>query len=73
MPEKYLKEMVCDRVAASMIYLGDKYNNWAPWEYYRTHKDENQFHKETKNRLELYLSNIGAYGFDIGMKMMEKE
>jgi hypothetical protein len=72
MPTKYLKEMICDRVAASMIYLGDKYNNWAPWEYYRTHKDENQFHEETRNRLELYLSNIGSYGFDVGMKIMEE-
>lgn len=69
MPEKYLREMVCDRVAASMVYLGDKYNNWAPWEYYRTHKDENQFHQETRDRLERYLCDIGSYGFDMAMKL----
>lgn len=68
MPKKYLKEMVCDRVAASMIYLGDKYHNVAPLEYYRSHKDENQFDTNTRARLEYYLKKISECGFEEAMK-----
>ena len=31
-PLRYVCEMVCDRVAASQIYLGDKYTDASPWE-----------------------------------------
>ena len=34
MPLKYVKEMFCDRVAASKIYLGDKYTDEAPINYF---------------------------------------
>ena len=38
-PLRYVCEMVCDRVAASQIYLGDKYTDASPWEYYlRVHE-----------------------------------
>ena len=68
MPTKYIKEMICDRVAASMTYLGDKYHNAAPWEYYFDHKDENQFDKYTRAILEQYLVRISEYGFEEAMK-----
>ena len=38
MPLRYVCEMVCDRVAASQIYLGDKYTDASPWEYYERSK-----------------------------------
>ena len=44
MPNKYVVEMICDRVAASMVYLGDKFTKRSALDYYRTHYDENQFH-----------------------------
>jgi hypothetical protein len=68
MPTKYLKEMICDRVAASMIYLGDKYHNAAPLEYYRSHKDENQFNPMTREHLEMCLESIKELGFEEAMK-----
>ena len=34
MPLRYLKEMFCDRVAASKIYQGDKYTEKHPLEYF---------------------------------------
>lgn len=55
MPMKYLAEMVCDRVAACKIYLGDKYTAEAPWNYYDTHRDENQFNSVTRTILEFIL------------------
>ena len=35
-PLRYVCEMVCDRVAASQIYLGDKYTAAAAWNYIRS-------------------------------------
>lgn len=64
MPKKYFKEMICDRVAASMIYLGDKYTDKAPYEYYLVHRDENQFHARTRCDLEFYLESIAKQGFE---------
>ena len=64
MPGKYFIEMLCDRVAASMVYLGDKYTDRSPLEYYLTHKDENQFSPLTRDHLEYCLNKIAEYGFD---------
>ena len=68
MPTKYLKEMICDRVAASMIYLGNNYHNVAPLEYYRSHMDENQFDVHTRSLLEYYLKKISECGFEEAMR-----
>ena len=65
MPREYFIEMICDRVAAAMIYLGDKYTDSSPLEYYLSHKDENQFSENTRNKLEFALMYISEYGFDV--------
>ena len=70
MPCEYLIEMICDRVAASMIYLGDKYTDKAPLEYYLSHKDENQFSEDTRRNLEYFLKSIAIDGFDATMKFL---
>lgn len=64
MPFKYLAEMICDRVAASMIYLGDKYTDAAPLDYYLSHIDENQFDEATRTTLETALVRIKMDGLD---------
>lgn len=64
MPLKYLIEMFCDRVAASMIYLGDKYTDGAPLAYYESHRDENQFHEFTRNKLQMMLLILSEKGID---------
>lgn len=64
MPFKYLAEMICDRVAASMIYLGDKYTDAAPLDYYLAHMDENQFDEATRATLETALVRIKMDGLD---------
>ena len=72
MPEEYLVEMLCDRVAASMIYLGDKFTAAAPLEYYETHKDENQFHELTRHSLEQWLIHIARAGVDETFKILKE-
>jgi hypothetical protein len=67
MPDKYVLEMVCDRVAASMTYLGDKYTDRAPLEYYLSHIDENQFHEKTRHLLKFFLNEIAENGFYCGL------
>ena len=68
MPLKYLAEMICDRVAASMIYLGDKYTDSAPYDYYINHFDENNFNEETRADLGMYLMAIKEHGLDSVLK-----
>lgn len=70
MPYEYFIEMICDRVAASMIYLGDKYTDGAPLEYYLSHKDENQFSENTRSALEYFLQIIAEHGFDAATKFL---
>ncbi len=64
MPAAYFVEMICDRVAASMIYLGDKYTDKSPLEYYESHIDENQFDDITRANLSHNLHVIAEKGFD---------
>ena len=52
MPLRYVCEMVCDRVAASQIYLGDKYTDASPWEYYERSKTHYLLHPDTRALLE---------------------
>lgn len=55
MPLKYVVEMFCDRVAASKIYLGDKYNDGAPFDYFDGGRQKRTIHKETSDFLEKLL------------------
>lgn len=73
MPTKYFAEMICDRVAASMVYLGDKFTSQSALAYYRTHYHENKFHAHTRARLEYWLSNIAAVGTEKAFNELKKE
>lgn len=73
MPTEYLAEMICDRVAASMIYLGDKFNDKAALDYYHSHYYENKFHPETRKKLEYWLEHIEAIGIDEAFSKLKEE
>lgn len=49
MPLKYVKEMFCDRVAASKIYMKDKYDDGAPLAYFLRAKKTRAIHPETSD------------------------
>ena len=61
-PLRYVCEMGCDRVAASQIYLGDKYTDASPWEYYEHSKDRYLLHPETRALLEMLLQMVRDIG-----------
>lgn len=62
MPMNYVIEMFCDRVASSKIYMGDKYTNKCPLDYFLMTKSNRQIHKETSDELEFLLKMLYKYG-----------
>lgn len=64
MPVRYVKEMFCDRVAASKIYLGDKYTDRAPLDYFMGRKATRLIHPETSDLLEKLLRMLADKGED---------
>lgn len=64
MPEKYVAEMVCDRIAASKNYKGKDYTDASAWEYYDHSKDHYIMHPETRAQLETCLQILRDEGED---------
>lgn len=64
MPLKYLIEMMMDRIAASMVYMGRSYTAEGPLEYYGRSMDYIVIHPETRRLLETLLHMLKDYGED---------
>ena len=62
MPIKYVKEMFCDRIAASKTYLKDKYFDGAPYEYFSTHCGKYNMNINTANLIESWLLMLKEKG-----------
>ena len=64
MPLRYVKEMFCDRVAASKIYQGKNYNDSHPLEYFNLGKERRIIHQDTSDLLEKLLIMLNDKGED---------
>lgn len=62
MPLKYVVEMFCDRVAASKVYLKDKYTCKSPYEYFDKGRSRRTIHPETSDFLEKLLKMLAEKG-----------
>lgn len=62
MPINYVVEMFCDRVAASKIYQGEKYDDAYPLEYYERGRGQRFIHPETAQLLESFLIMLKEKG-----------
>ncbi len=62
MPIKYVKEMFCDRVAASKVYMGDKYKDGDPLSYFLGGRAKTAMHPETAALLECWLKMLRSDG-----------
>ena len=62
MPLRYVKEMFCDRVAASKTYQGKKYNDGHPLAYFRWAKARDKMHPQTADLLEEWLVMLAEKG-----------
>ena len=62
MPLKYVKEMFCDRLAATKTYLKDRYDDFAPLEYYLARDERKFMHEKTYTLLEILLVKLAFEG-----------
>lgn len=62
MPKRYVIEMVCDRMAASKIYMKDGYTDRSPLEYYLKGKEIKPIHPNTAKLLEEILRMLAEEG-----------
>lgn len=62
MPDRYIAEMIMDRIAASKVYKGKAYTDAAPLEYYNNSSEHPAIHEETKKVLERMLKMLAQEG-----------
>ena len=62
MPIRYVIEMAMDRIAASKVYLGDKYTDRSPLEYLLQGKNTNLIHPKTYKQLRILLTMLAQKG-----------
>lgn len=64
-PNRYIVEMFCDRVAAAKNYNGSNYTDAASWEYYERGREYAILHKESRELLEKLLLMLKEQGEEI--------
>ena len=64
MPDNYIVEMFCDRVAASKIYKKEDYTDRSPLEYYLQGKGKHLLHPYSQKQLERLLYMLAERGED---------
>ena len=62
MPVRYVKEMFCDRVAASKIYQGTNYTDQHPLAYFTRGNARRKMHADTADLLEEWLRMLAEKG-----------
>lgn len=72
MPMRYLKEMFCDRVAASKIYQGKNYKDSHPLEYFIRGGARYKMHSATADILEKWLTMLSEQGENATFKHIKK-
>ena len=72
MPLNHVKEMFCDRVAASKIYQGKNYSDAHPIEYFERGKVRRSIHPETSDLLESWLKMLNDHGEDYTFKKIRQ-
>lgn len=61
-PYRYVAEMICDWIGAGKVYMGDKWTQKSPLEYYEKNKPTMIFHPDTQKLIEKLLKDIADYG-----------
>lgn len=62
MPDRYIAEMVMDRIAASKVYEKEKYTDASPLQYYYKGTDKAPLHSYTRQMLEKFLKMLAEEG-----------
>ena len=72
MPDHYIVEMFCDRVAASKIYKKEKYTDRSALEYYLHSKGKAMLHPYTQEKLEILLTMLAEKGEDAAFRYAKR-
>lgn len=73
MPDRYIAEMVMDRIAASKVYKGKDYTDASPLEYYLQGKDKAPIHLRTAKALEHILRMLAREGEEENLSLYPQE
>lgn len=64
MPYKYTVEMICDTLAASLVYHGKEWTKSTPLEYYTKRKDKEYINEKIRQVLEEVYSLVATDGIE---------
>jgi hypothetical protein len=73
MPDVYIFEMFCDRVAASKIYNKGNYNDGMPLEYFYLARPKRIIEEETSRKLEFLLKMLRDRGEDATFRYIRRQ
>lgn len=72
MPAKYFAEMICDRIAASKIYLKEKYTDQSPLNYFLSRTDTASMNEQTAGDLKYFLQLLSDKGEKVLFRELKK-
>ncbi len=73
MPDKYVAEMIMDRIAASKVYGGKNYTDADPLNYFLKGASKKLIHEDTKAKLLKYLTMLAQEGEKQTFSAIKKE
>ena len=72
MPMRYVAEMFCDRIAASKVYLKEKYTDASPYDYLMKGLPDLMMHPDTLKELEKMLLVLKDEGEDAAFRYVRR-
>lgn len=72
MPENYIKEMVCDRIAACMVYQKNKYHKSSALEFFHNGNESQYMPRDVYEKLERCLKIVAENELDDALKIIRK-
>lgn len=72
MPNRYIAEMIMDRIAASKVYKGAAYTDKSPLEYYYQGTQNAPMHETTRKKLLYFLELLAREGEEACFKSIRK-
>ncbi len=73
MPDRYIAEMIMDRIAACKVYEGKDYTDASPYEYYLKGSFRAPMHEQTRKKLERMLKLLARDGEERTFARIRKE
>ena len=73
MPDIFIFEMFCDRIAASKIYNKGNYTDKMPLEYFLKAKQRRIIERETSDKLEFLLRMLNDHGEDVAFRYIRRQ